>query len=106
MDFPTDIIKHVEIIRGPGCLLYGSNTFAVVLNVITKSAEDIKSSSISYGGGTNSSNIQKFQAALNEEEFQMVLYSFRRQSSGWYFSTSTAHPSPSTLTVSVNTDYA
>ena len=33
---PTSIIEKVEIIRGPGSALYGSNAFLGVLNIITK----------------------------------------------------------------------
>jgi len=33
---PTSIIEKVEIIRGPGSALYGSNAFLGVLNIVTK----------------------------------------------------------------------
>ena len=104
MAFPVDIIKRVEIIRGPGSVLYGTNAFAGVLNVITKSAKEVESTSISYGVGTNSTNIQKLQTALVEDDFQMVLSGFRLESTGWDFSTSTAHPTAPTI--SGSTDYA
>ena len=39
----VDLIERVEIIRGPGSSIYGSNAFLGVINVITKSARD-------YGG--------------------------------------------------------
>ncbi len=34
--FPVEIIKQIEIIRGPGSALYGSNAFTGVINIITK----------------------------------------------------------------------
>ncbi len=34
--FPVSVIDHLEVIRGPGSVLYGSNAFSAVINVITK----------------------------------------------------------------------
>lgn len=48
-DLPIDFIDRVEIIRGPGSSIYGSNAMVGVINVIT-----IKNNSFSVGGGINS----------------------------------------------------
>lgn len=34
--FPVSIIERIEIIRGPGSVLYGSNAFSAVINIITE----------------------------------------------------------------------
>lgn len=46
-----DLIDHVEIIRGPGSVLYGNNAFFGVINVITRDGKQIGGveSSGSYG---------------------------------------------------------
>ena len=49
--FRTHNIKQVEIIAGPGSALYGANAVAGVINIITKSADDVQGVELlaSYG---------------------------------------------------------
>jgi outer membrane receptor protein involved in Fe transport len=37
--FPVEILERIEIIKGPGSVLYGSNAFSAVVNLITKKAK-------------------------------------------------------------------
>jgi outer membrane receptor protein involved in Fe transport len=37
--FPVNIIEKIEVIRGPGSVLYGSDAFSAVVNIITEKAE-------------------------------------------------------------------
>ena len=37
--FPVNIIEKIEVIRGPGSVLYGSDAFSGVINIITEKAE-------------------------------------------------------------------
>jgi outer membrane receptor protein involved in Fe transport len=52
---PMELIKRVEMITGPGGVLWGSNSLLGILNVITKDAEDVEGvevgSSIGHGKG-------------------------------------------------------
>ncbi len=34
--FPVDVIKQIEILRGPGSVLYGTSAYTSVINIITK----------------------------------------------------------------------
>ena len=43
----VDLIERVEIIRGPGSSLYGSNAFFGVINVITRRGRDLKGNEVS-----------------------------------------------------------
>jgi iron complex outermembrane receptor protein len=49
---PMEAIKQVEIIRGPGSALYGSNAVFGVINVVTKNGADINGAEIKITGGT------------------------------------------------------
>ncbi len=40
-DLPVEYIKRLEIVRGPGSALYGANAFLGIINIITKSPQDI-----------------------------------------------------------------
>lgn len=42
--FPVEILERIEIIRGPGSVLYGSNAFSAVVNLITRKAESTQGS--------------------------------------------------------------
>ena len=37
--YETEYVDHVEVLRGPGSVLYGSNAMGGVINVITKRAQ-------------------------------------------------------------------
>jgi outer membrane receptor protein involved in Fe transport len=72
--FPIDSIKRIEIIRGPGSVLYGTTAQTGVINIITKDApEQLGGSvSVSYGsfdrkqtqvsGGTTWNDVKIFTA--------------------------------------------
>src|SRR4029077_11855058 len=38
--FPVNVLERIEVIKGPGSVLYGSNAFSAVVNLITKKADD------------------------------------------------------------------
>ncbi len=48
--FPVAAIEKIELIRGPGSVIYGSNAFSGVINVITKGAEENKTQVSVHGG--------------------------------------------------------
>lgn len=48
----VDMIERVEIVRGPSSSLYGANAFFAVINVITRTAKQIKDWELSFQGGS------------------------------------------------------
>jgi outer membrane receptor protein involved in Fe transport len=49
---PLETIKRLEVVTGPGGVLWGANSFLGVINVITKDAEDVNGIEASIGAGT------------------------------------------------------
>ena len=51
-DVVLEDVERIEVIRGPGAALWGSNAVAGVINIITKSAAETQGVLASAGGGT------------------------------------------------------
>lgn len=52
INIPLSTVKRIEIIRGPGSVIYGANAFSGVINIITKDAEYLNGNSevgVRYG---------------------------------------------------------
>ncbi len=47
--FPLNSIKQIEIIRGPGSVLYGTNAFTGVINIVTNNNKEFLSASFEAG---------------------------------------------------------
>ena len=50
-DFMLEDIERIEVIRGPGGTLWGANAFNGVINIITRSAHDTRSTYASFAAG-------------------------------------------------------
>jgi iron complex outermembrane recepter protein len=44
-------IKRIEVLKGPASAVYGFNAFDGIINIITKSAEEMKGTTVQIGGG-------------------------------------------------------
>jgi len=66
--FPIDHIKRIEIIRGPGSVMYGGAAKLGVVNIITKQFEDLQgvSLSASYGKMNDTTGHQQITAMAGE----------------------------------------
>lgn len=64
--FPVDHIKRIEIVRGPGSVIYGGAAKLGVINIITKQAEDIDGVSLTTSYG-------KMKDALGHEQITVMV---------------------------------
>ena len=49
-------IERIEVVEGPASALYGANAISGVINIITKTPEQLKGGVVSYAGGTANSH--------------------------------------------------
>ena len=58
--FPVKVLERIEVVKGPGSVLYGSDAFSGVINLITRKADGIEVdlSSASAGGGGQAQTAQ------------------------------------------------
>jgi outer membrane receptor for ferrienterochelin and colicins len=53
LGLPIELIDHIEIVLGPGSVLYGSNAMLGVVNVVTKRAKDFSGLHVIVEGGAS-----------------------------------------------------
>lgn len=69
----VDNVKRIEIVRGPGSALYGSNAFSAVINVVTKDGKDIDGVIVSGGGGSFDTGKANLQAGKMINDFDVAV---------------------------------
>jgi iron complex outermembrane receptor protein len=77
---PLETIKRVEVITGPGGVLWGANSFMGIVNVITKDGEDVNGVEVSAGGGHGNGDAgvarayAMFGKAMWKNRFKLMLH--------------------------------
>lgn len=82
--FPISAIERIEIIRGPGSVLYGTNAFAGVVNIITKKTET-GHMNLSVGGGSLGTMKGGVSAGIKRKSFDITADASYFKESGWEF---------------------
>ena len=59
---PLETIKSIEVVTGPGGVLWGANSFLGIVNLISKDADDINGLEMSAGYGDGPGSPQDFRA--------------------------------------------
>lgn len=80
--FPVNVIERIEVIRGPGSVLYGSQAFSAVINVVTKSPDK---NAVSVCGSLGNDLYNNASANVNYKfgDFGMVVAGRYADKSGW-----------------------
>jgi iron complex outermembrane recepter protein len=61
VDVVLEDIERIEVIRGPGAALWGTNAVNGVINIITKKAGEMQGGLVSVGGGNHDEGFGLFQ---------------------------------------------
>ena len=80
--FPVEILERIEIIRGPGSVLYGSNAFSAVVNLITRKA-DADDASVRGLVGVNGALAASGHFLFKRGDFSMVGASQIHEAPDW-----------------------
>lgn len=78
--FPVDLIRKIEIIRGPGSALYGNAAMNGVINIITKDGKDPSAISAGYGSFDTYKGMGQFSYSKNN--FNLFLFADHVSSDG------------------------
>ncbi|HEY8888440.1 MAG TPA: TonB-dependent receptor [Gallionella sp.] len=79
---PLENVARIEVIRGPGSALYGADAFSGVINVITKTAADIKGTEYGLRAGSFNSRDVWTQYGGKLGAFDAAFYLGARKTDG------------------------
>jgi len=82
--FPIQLIKQIEIIRGPGSVLYGSNAFTGVINIITQEPGEAESQVTLSKGSFNTTKVES-TFSVDHEDLKLSAGFHWLKEDGWDF---------------------
>jgi len=80
--FPVTILEKIEVIRGPGSVLYGSNAYTAVVNLITRKA-DGNNLSVTGMGAPDTGAATSGQLSFRRGDLSIVGAGQFRQTPNW-----------------------
>jgi outer membrane receptor protein involved in Fe transport len=84
--YPVDLVDHLEIVRGPGSVLYGSNAYTGIINIITKKVPE-REATVRGGGGSYNTTYGAFSGGVPLNDQGSVTGAGRYfRSAGWRYS--------------------
>ena len=83
---PIEVIKRIEIIKGPAARIFGQNAFNGAINIITKDVPETDVSLRVQGGSYNQFNAA-VTAGINLDESSHIIHYSKNTSEGYRFNT-------------------
>ncbi len=74
-------IKRIEVLKGPVSAVYGFNAFDGIINIITKSPEEMRGTTVQFGGGELGTISSSAIHAGTRGNFGYRLHTLRRRTS-------------------------
>ena len=73
LGFPLSIIDHLEVVRGPGSVIYGSNAVTGVINIVTKDGKkSINETTIDLGAGSFARKQVELSTVAGGKDYNIV----------------------------------
>jgi iron complex outermembrane receptor protein len=76
-------IKRIEVLKGPASAVWGFNAFDGVVNIITKSPEEMKGTTLQFGGGSYGTIMASAIQAGTVDKFGYRLSVGHNQNASW-----------------------
>lgn len=84
--FPIDVIDHIEVVRGPGSVLYGSNAYSAVVNIVTlRPALEEPNGKVKLTRGSYTSRGVETHVSQKKDAFEYLLAGKHYESDGWHY---------------------
>ncbi|PCJ98089.1 MAG: hypothetical protein COA45_08020 [Zetaproteobacteria bacterium] len=82
-NFPLSAIEKIEVIRGPGSVLYGTNAFSGVINIVTKKTVDNGVAELSGTYGSFSRHDFEGSASYEGDDWNVLIAAKDSHTDGW-----------------------
>jgi len=81
--YPVDQIERIEVIRGPGSVLYGAGAMAGVVNIVTKDPPKQLQTDLSASYGTKNTRILQLDNGAKIGDVGYLITASQNASDGW-----------------------
>lgn len=85
-NIPLEIIEKIEVIRGPGSVLYGTNAFSGVINIVTQKPTEKMNASVTGGYGSFNTAFTSASVSQKVDDVELMVAGKALNSAGWNFS--------------------
>jgi len=82
---PLEFIERIEIMRGPGSSLYGTNAFTGVINIVTRQFEADSNSEMTLTAGSFNTRRANFSTGSRGSNYHWALDASVLDSGGWQY---------------------
>jgi vitamin B12 transporter len=83
---PLEVIKRIEIIKGPAARIFGQNAFTGAINIVTKSSLDTTGVVNLQAGSYNQVNVES-TVGTSKENFSLLAHYSHKKADGYRYNT-------------------